>query len=85
MEKQYIRVKLSTLQDVKKFVDLSTKLEGDVFLQSGQYVVDGKSIMGIFSLSLLEPIEMEIIEKDERELDSFLYELEMAGMLEIKE
>lgn len=80
MEKQYIRVKLSTLQDVKKFVDLSTKLEGDVFLQSGRYVVDGKSIMGIFSLSLLDPIEMEIIEKDERELDSFLYELEMAGI-----
>lgn len=53
-------IKLSTLEDVRKFVNIVTAFEGDIDLKSGRYTVDAKSIMGIFSLDLLNPVEMTI-------------------------
>ncbi len=53
--KQYT-VKLSTIDDVRNFVSAVTGFEGDLDLSSGRYVIDAKSIMGIFSLDLSEPI-----------------------------
>ena len=44
----------------KNFDDIVTLFDGEVDLSSGRYVVDAKSIMGIFSLDLLKPIEMTI-------------------------
>ncbi|HAZ18763.1 MAG TPA: hypothetical protein DCY75_01150, partial [Clostridiales bacterium] len=44
----------------RDFVSQVTLYDGDVDLSSGRYVVDGKSIMGIFSLDLLKPIEMTV-------------------------
>ena len=55
-----IEIKLSTIQDVRDFVNLVTASPHDIDLVSGRYVVDGKSIMGIFSLDLLQPITMQI-------------------------
>ena len=53
-------VKLSTIEEVKKFVTAATMFDGDIDLKSGRYVVDAKSIMGIFSLDLLSPIEVTV-------------------------
>ncbi len=53
-------IKISTIEDVRKFVNLVCAFDGDIDLKSGRYVVDAKSIMGIFSLDLLSPIEMTI-------------------------
>ena len=53
-------IMLSSIEDVKKFVNLVNTYEFDVDLVSGRYVVDAKSIMGIFSLDLLSPVEMTI-------------------------
>ena len=53
-------IKLNTLEDVRKFVNIVTAFEGDIDLKSGTYTVDAKSIMGIFSLDLLNPVEMTI-------------------------
>ncbi|MEG1880264.1 MAG: HPr family phosphocarrier protein [Oscillospiraceae bacterium] len=50
---------LSSINDVKNFVNAVTKYEYEVDLISGRYVVDAKSIMGIFSLDLSKPIEVE--------------------------
>ncbi|MEG1441373.1 MAG: HPr family phosphocarrier protein [Oscillospiraceae bacterium] len=47
---------LSSINDVKNFVNAVTKYEYEVDLISGRYVVDAKSIMGIFSLDLSKPI-----------------------------
>lgn len=55
-----VRIKLSTIVDVRDFVNAVVSFGGDVDLSSGRYVVDGKSIMGIFSLDLLNPIDMTI-------------------------
>ena len=53
-------IKLDTIQDVKKLVNIVCAFDGDIDLKSGRYVVDAKSIMGIFSLDLLSPIEMTV-------------------------
>ena len=51
-------IKLSTIEDIRKFVDIVTRQDYDIDLSSGRYVVDAKSIMGIFSLDLLKPIKL---------------------------
>ncbi len=55
-----VKIKLSTIADIRDFVNTMVSFDGDVDLASGRYVVDGKSIMGIFSLDLLNPIDMTI-------------------------
>lgn len=55
-----VQIRLSTIVDVRDFVNAVVAYSGDVDLASGRYVVDGKSIMGIFSLDLLNPIDMTI-------------------------
>ena len=55
-----VTVLLSSINDVKHFVNIVTKYECEIDLTSGRYVVDAKSFMGIFSLDLSEPIQMEI-------------------------
>ncbi|MBR5154943.1 MAG: HPr family phosphocarrier protein [Clostridia bacterium] len=51
---------LSSINDVKNFVNLVSRFDYDIDLASGRYVVDAKSIMGIFSLDLSKPIAVEI-------------------------
>ena len=53
-----VLIKLETIQDVRDFVNIMATQNVDIDLSSGRYVVDAKSIMGIFSLDLLKPIEM---------------------------
>ena len=55
---------LSSINDVKNFVNLVSRFDCDVDLVSGRYVVDAKSIMGIFSLDLSKPIDIEIHNDD---------------------
>ena len=66
MQTAYIR--LSTIQDIKKFVEIASLTPVEVDLCSDRYVVDGKSIMGIFSLDLLNPIKMIVHSDDCPEL-----------------
>ncbi len=53
-------IMLSSINDVKNFVNIVNKYNFDVDLTSGRYVVDAKSIMGIFSLDLSKPIKVEV-------------------------
>ncbi|MCI9274024.1 MAG: HPr family phosphocarrier protein [Clostridiales bacterium] len=54
---------LSSIDTVKKFVSLASQYDFPISLLSDKYKVDAKSIMGIFSLDLSKPVEMQI-EKD---------------------
>lgn len=49
-------IMLKNFDDVKKFVDLAVSKDFDVELLSGKYIVNAKSIMGVFSLDLTKPI-----------------------------
>ncbi|MGI6167651.1 MAG: HPr family phosphocarrier protein [Eubacteriales bacterium] len=55
-----VQIQLSTIRDVQDFVGIATAFDGDIDLTSGRYVVDAKSIIGIFSLDLLSPITLRI-------------------------
>ncbi|NSW91835.1 MAG: HPr family phosphocarrier protein [Firmicutes bacterium] len=52
-------IMLKSINDVKDFVNIVNKYDFDIDLSSGRYVVDAKSIMGIFSLDLSKPIKVE--------------------------
>ena len=51
-------------KDVKTFVSIVQKYSYDIDLRSDRYVVDAKSILGIFSLDLSKPINVEIHSSD---------------------
>ncbi len=56
----HVNVKLPTIEAVQEFVETVSNFEEDISLSSGKYIVDAKSIMGIFSLDLRVPISMNI-------------------------
>jgi len=53
-------ISLKSINSVKDFVNIVNKYDFDVDLTSGRYVVDAKSIMGIFSLDLSKPIRVDV-------------------------
>ena len=55
-----VNISLDSIDKVKSFVNDITKFDSDFDLISGRYVIDAKSIMGIFSLDLSKPIELSI-------------------------
>ena len=59
-----LKILLGTIEDVKEFVNITNKYEFDCDLVSGRYAVDAKSIMGIFSLDLSKPIDLNIHAED---------------------
>jgi len=67
-----LEVILGSINDVKDFVNSVSKYSFDIDLTSGRYVVDAKSIMGIFSLDLSKPIKVEIHSDDCEQLLSEL-------------
>ncbi len=67
---------LKEINDVKNFVNIVGRYNSEMDLSSGRYIVDAKSIMGIFSLDLTKPIKVEAHGEDcsdlLAELDSFI-------------
>lgn len=55
-----VKIKLNSIESVKKFVNILTHYDCDFDLVSDRYVIDAKSIMGIFSLELKDPIQIDI-------------------------
>ena len=55
-----VQITLNSIDKVKSFVNEITKYDNDFDLVSGRYVIDAKSIMGIFSLDLSKPIDLNI-------------------------
>ena len=59
-----VQISLNSIDKVKSFVNDITKFNNDFDLVSGRYVIDAKSIMGIFSLDLYKPIDLNIHAED---------------------
>ncbi|MBR3692202.1 MAG: HPr family phosphocarrier protein [Clostridia bacterium] len=68
-------IQLMSINDVKEFVNLAGAQMFDVDIVSGRYVIDAKSIMGIFSLDLSHPLEVHIHAEDAA-CEAFLAKLE---------
>jgi phosphotransferase system HPr-like phosphotransfer protein len=55
-----VKISLNSIDKVKSFVNVISQFDSDFDLISGRYVIDAKSIMGIFSLDLSQPIDLTI-------------------------
>ena len=64
-----VEIKLNTIEDVKNLVSDVTGFDCDFEIVSGRFVVDAKSIMGIFSLDLSKELKLVIRSNDEFEVD----------------
>ena len=78
-----VNIRLTMMTDhVKNFVSLVNRYPYDMDLRSGRYVVDAKSILGIFSIDLSRPIRMDIYSDDcdnlLKALDGYLIKDEQA-------
>ena len=72
IEEIYDQFEAMNIQIISAELDLDlddAMAEGDIDLASGRYVVDGKSIMGIFSLDLSQPIQMTVHSEDTAALE----------------
>ena len=72
-----VNIKLNEINDVYTLVNTLVAYDGDVDLESGRYKVDGKSLLGIFSLDLRQPITMTIHNEENADeliakMDSFV-------------
>ena len=63
-----LTVNIVSMQDADKFNKLCSKFDCDMDLQSGNYYVDAKSIMGIFSLDLSKPLVLNAGTDDEQKI-----------------
>ena len=75
------RIRLDSIDKVKDFVRIAERFTGDIQISSGKHTVDGKSILGILSLNLEDPLVMDIKSGDMssrllQEVESYL----IAGM-----
>lgn len=73
-------IKLNTIKDVENFSDYANEINGEIYLRQGRYVVSGKSVMGILSLSLLDELEL-IIDTPEDDFCDFLRKIKDIGIL----
>ncbi len=61
------KISLNSISKIKEFVKIVDELPIEIDLVNGKYVVDAKSIMGIFSLDLIRPIRMNVYTEKEEE------------------
>lgn len=59
------KILLDSIDSVKDFVNMINRFKSEIDLASGRYVVDAKSIMGIFSLELSKPLLVTVYGDEE--------------------
>lgn len=68
------RALINTIESVKDFVNIVSKFDAEIDLASGRYIIDAKSIMGIFSVDLSKPLDL-CIHGDGDEAEEILKQL----------
>lgn len=76
-----MKIRLNTIEKVKKFISAATFIDGDLVIESGKYVVDGKSIMGILSLDLNKDLILKVFENVEGETEKLINKLKELELL----
>ena len=72
-----IPVYLRDMYDAKHLVQIAESCRGDVDLLCGRYVVDAKSMLGVFSLPTFDDVELGAEEEDEEKLRKTLESLKL--------
>ena len=60
-----MKILIDSIVKVKEFNNLAVKFPCEIDIVSGRYIIDGRSLMGLFSLDLGKPIEMKFDKKYE--------------------
>lgn len=66
-----VSIKITEIDDVNKFVQYAKNVQGDVLVSRGQFCIDGKSILGIYSLDVSQGCTVQYPE-NEKEFDEFI-------------
>lgn len=76
-------IMLNSFDEVKEFVELAASKDYDIELMSGEYIVNAKSIMGVFSLDLTKPLIMaahcESVAELSRQVAKYAYNPKSKG------
>ena len=62
-----VKIELDTIEKVKDFVNRISAFSGDFDIMSGRYVIDAKSVLGIFSVDLSKPLTLRVENEEEWE------------------
>lgn len=76
MEGKKIKIRLNNIDTVKKFANLTSTFKSDIDVIADRAVIDGKSILGLFSLDLTQDMYVRIVTDDINERRKFEYEME---------
>lgn len=71
LSKRTITVNLNDFTTARKFINEASKFISDIDVIKGRYVIDGKSAMGIFTLDLSKPVDVQIHSDDPYEIKRF--------------
>lgn len=71
-----VKIRLSSVNDVKEFVSAMSFCSCELDIEADRYIIDAKSIMGIFSLDLSKPLMLKINSTDENEISDVLGKIE---------
>lgn len=66
-----LKVKLNNYNNAKKFNELTNTFVSDIDVMKGRYIIDAKSLMGLFTLDLSSPIMVELHSEDTEEIERF--------------
>ena len=75
------RVALNEIDKVKAFVNTVNKYPFDVVIMSGRYIIDAKSIMGVFSIDLSKPVKLYINSDDKNAINKIEKELRKLNVI----
>lgn len=76
MNDKKIKIRLNDIDTVKKFANVTNKFKSDIDIMADRAVIDGKSILGLFSLDLTQDMYVMIVTDDINERRKFEYEME---------
>lgn len=68
-------IKITSVNDVINFVKEASKIEEDVTVLKGRYVIDGKSIMGVMSIDMSTGMTVEY-PAEAKDFENFISQFE---------
>ena len=71
-----VTILLNSVENVKEFLSIANSFKEDVDILSGRYMLDAKSIMGIFSLDLSKEVIVQIHTTDDNVYNNFIARIE---------
>lgn len=63
-----ITIKLNGIDEIKNFIDIVSSFPCNIDIVSGRYVVNAKSIMGVFSLDTTKGMIVRVDSEDDEEV-----------------